>query len=184
MAVKPKTYKASTAFSLPKKHLWQEPNTDNTFWFVWGFKYKNVDHYTVVWEYLNNGRWYPGTTNTTTSKKDSYSPPEQATRVRVKVTATAKKHKVNKKDTPYWKISGYRVPKPIDVNTKYNKQMANPSVPELKFVHSGNGYQLVATVPGYSSGVETDKGEIQGYIKFTVEAKGIPQGFNVLSPGS
>lgn len=182
---KVKTYKAAQKITVSKnksKRLWQEPNTTNTFWFAWGCSLKNVDHYTVVWEYFNK-KWYPGTTNTTPSKKDSYSPPEQATKVRVKVTATAKTHKVNKKDTPYWKLSGYRGPFVKDIDELYNQQMANPSVPELKFVHKGDGYQLVSTVQDYSSGVEHKTGEIQGYILFTIEAKGQLQN-NVIHVGT
>lgn len=167
------TYKASNVFSNVK--IWQEPNTDNTFWVSWNFSKSNVDHYEVQWSYYNKKWYYYVETQTTTQKKSSWSPPAQATKVKARITAVAKTHKVNKKDTLYWKISGYKSSSALAVSLLYNKQMANPSVPNVEFVHSGNGYKLVSTVPGYSSGVETKAGEVQGYIKFTVEAKGTPQ---------
>ena len=175
------TYKATTAFT--SLNVWQETNTDRTFWCSWAFKYSHVDHYKIVWEYYN-GKWYPGTTNTSTAKKDSYSPPQQATAVRVKVTAVSKQHDKKVKDSKtgktttkkynYWTISGYKGPKEINVNIFYNKKMADPATPEVKFKHSGAGYTLDITVPGYSSGIESAIGEIQGYIDFTVEAQGSP----------
>lgn len=63
-----------------------------------------VKDYTVKWWYdTGDGVWFDAGESTTTSRNATYSPPENAVRVCVRVTPNAKTYKSGNKDVPYWK---------------------------------------------------------------------------------
>lgn len=71
-----------------------------------------TDEYKVTWLYATgDGHNFTGTEGTQTNKDSTYSPPDNATKVKCKIKPVAKTHKVNKKDTPYftgeWKETGW-----------------------------------------------------------------------------
>lgn len=88
-----------------------QAGTTNTYYVTWTFakKYaKNTANYKVVWQYATgNGKWFYGNGDggsSTTVKQSTYSPPSNATYIRVKVKPVAKTEKKDGKTTP--KYSG------------------------------------------------------------------------------
>ena len=116
-----------------------------------------LDHYKVYWYYATgDGIWYSasGSPNSSGTKKyDIYSPPSNASKIKVKVAPIAKKHKVNKTEVYYWKWDY--------VSETYNISAPNlpekPSAPTVKI----ENYKLTATVDNISD-PKTD------YIQFRV----------------
>lgn len=103
-----------TAFGL-------QSTSSTTLFVTWSWSKKNTKEYQVIWYYTtgavytsgsNKGKtiWYEGSNSTTTIKQSTYSIPQNAIKVKVKVKAIAKTRVVNKKDTPYW-TSGWSEPK-------------------------------------------------------------------------
>lgn len=67
----------------------------------------NLDHYTVKWYYATgDGIWFEGETTDVTTKYDLYSPPSNATKIKVSVKPVSKKYKVKSGKTEveksYW----------------------------------------------------------------------------------
>lgn len=81
-----------------------QSDSDNLLFAVWTWSKLNVEHYSYQWEYgTGDGHWFIGDHSTTTNKESTYSIPSNAKSVQFRIKPIAKKHKVNKKDTPYWK---------------------------------------------------------------------------------
>lgn len=90
----------------------EQSNSSRTVFITWEWDKSNTDHYKVVWDYSTGDKdrsgnviWFDGNGDggaTTTSKQSIYNPPDNATKVRVRVKPVAKTRKVNGKDTAYW----------------------------------------------------------------------------------
>lgn len=117
----------------------------------WSFNRKNVDHYEVDWDYYTpTTKWMTGTDSNVNSTDSTYTAPEEAIKVRVRVKAVSKKHKENGKDVPYWTHSytGYK-------KTTYNfvnNPPLTPSAPSVKI----EGNTLTATVENIQSNINAD----------------------------
>lgn len=62
-----------------------------------------LDYYEVKWRYATgNGVWFDGGSNNIKLTNSTYNFPSNASKVKVIVKPVAKKHLVNKKQTPYW----------------------------------------------------------------------------------
>lgn len=116
-----------------------------------------LDHYKVYWYYATgDGIWYSASgspSSSGTKKYDTYSPPSNASKIKVKVAPIAKKHKVNKTEVYYWKWDY--------VSETYNISAPNlpekPSAPNVKI----ENYKLTATVDNITDS-KTD------YIQFRI----------------
>lgn len=103
-----------------------------------------LSKYSYQWLYdAGDGVWYIGTDFTDTDSQETsqryctYTPPDNATRVRCRVKPVSKTRKVNNKDTPYW--TGELVAK------DYNMNSFPPEVPPSPEVEIEK-YELTATV--------------------------------------
>lgn len=80
-----------------------QSNTDRTIFICWDFTKGNVKEYNVDWYFdTGDGIWFVGPDNTPGSQQDSYSAPQNAKRVRVRVKPVSTTHKINDVDTNYW----------------------------------------------------------------------------------
>ena len=99
-----------TAFGL-------QSTSSTTLFATWAWNAKNTKEYQVRWEYATGaGVWFVGNDSTTTFKQSTYSIPQDATKVRVKVKAVSTTRVVNKKDTPYW-TSGWVTSKSFETKS-------------------------------------------------------------------
>lgn len=120
-------------------------------------KNDTLDHYKIYWYYATgDGMWYAASgspSSSGTKKYDIYSPPSNASKIKIKVAPISKKHKVNGKKVYYWKWDY--------VSLTYNISAPNlpekPSAPTVKI----ENYKLTATVDNISDS-KTD------YIQFRV----------------
>lgn len=83
----------------------QSSRTDSTLFATWAWDADHTDHYEVRWKYATGvGVKFIGSQTTVTVKQSVYTENnEDATLVTFEVKPIAKNHKVNGKDTPYWK---------------------------------------------------------------------------------
>lgn len=119
-----------------------------------------LDYYEYQWLYdAGDGVWYIGTDYTKTNTQEtsqrycSYTPPENATKVRCRVRPVAKTRKVNNQDTPYW--SGEAVAKDYSMNE------FPPEVPPAPTVEIEK-YSLTATVDNVTD-ARSDEIQFQVY---------------------
>lgn len=104
-----------------------EFGVDRSLYFRWTWNQNHTDHYEVWWEYTTGNKitinkkatdiWFTGSETNVNAKIgiSTYTYPNNATKVRVRVKAVATKHKVGDKDEPYWicpytKVVNYTVP--------------------------------------------------------------------------
>lgn len=77
--------------------------TDRTIFATWKWDKDHTENYKVKWYYATgNGVWFVGDDGTSEYKQSTYNAPSNAVKVKFKVKAVAKKHKVNGKETAYW----------------------------------------------------------------------------------
>lgn len=80
-----------------------QAGTENTMFAAWSWSMANTDRYQVMWYYdTGDGVWFIGDDSTTSHKQCTYSAPDNAKRVKFKVKALSKTHKVNNIDTAWW----------------------------------------------------------------------------------
>lgn len=80
-----------------------QSGTDRMVYATWDFSKDHLDNYTVRWYYATgDGIWFVGQTDNTTFKQATYTAPENAYKVSVRIKPVSKKHKVNGKDTSWW----------------------------------------------------------------------------------
>lgn len=80
-----------------------QSNSDNTMFATWKWDRDHTKEYKTMWYYATgDGVWFVGSDSTTTYKQSTYSIPSNATKIKFKVRAISKTHKVNNKDTSYW----------------------------------------------------------------------------------
>lgn len=78
-------------------------DTDRTVFATWKWTKSNTENYKFYWYYsTGDGVWFIGENSTTENKQSTYNAPSNALKVKFKVKAISKKHKVNGKQTSYW----------------------------------------------------------------------------------
>lgn len=102
--------------------------TDRTLYAIWTWDKSNTENYEVEWYYATgDGVWFVGNESTTEKKQSTYTPPENATKVKFQVKPISKKHTVNDKETSYWN-AGWSTAK------TYNLSDAPPLTPPIPTV--------------------------------------------------
>ena len=110
-------------------HFGLQSDTDSTVFATWDWSRSNTDKYKVVWNYhTGDGVWFIGEEKEITAKQSTYNAPTNAEKVRFKVKAISKKHKVNKKEVSYW-TADYTDWKTYDFD---NNPPTMPPVPTVK----------------------------------------------------
>ena len=110
-------------------HFGLQSDTDSTVFATWEWSRSNTDKYKVVWNYhTGDGVWFIGEEKEITAEQSTYNAPSNAEKVRFKVKAIAKKHKVNKKEVSYW-TADYTSWKTYDFDNNPPKM---PPVPTVK----------------------------------------------------
>lgn len=85
------------------KYFGIQTGTDSTIFATWDWDKSHTDNYRAIWYYDTGDKvWFTGNDGTTSDKRSTYNIPSNAKRVKFKVKAFAKKHKVNKKEVAYW----------------------------------------------------------------------------------
>lgn len=108
-------------------------NDSNTMFCTWSFDRAHVKEYKVVWYYsTGDGVKFIGSETTETHKQSTYSIPDNALIIYVKVKAVAKTHKVKKgkktKQVEYWK-GKWSAEKKYVLNQ--HEEPATPSAPNV-----------------------------------------------------
>lgn len=120
-------------------HFGLQSDTDSTIFATWDWSRSNTDKYKVVWNYhTGDGVWFIGKEEEITAKQSTYSAPNNAEKVRFKVKAISKKHKVHKKEVSYW-TADYTSWKTYDFDNSPPKM---PPVPTVKI----EKYKLTASL--------------------------------------
>lgn len=120
-------------------HFGLQSDTDSTVFATWDWSRSNTDKYKVVWNYhTGDGVWFVGEEKEITGKQSTYNAPNNAEKVRFKVKAISKKHKVNKKEVSYW-TADYTAWKTYDFDNNPPKM---PPVPTVKI----EKYKLTASL--------------------------------------
>lgn len=110
-------------------HFGLQSDTDSTVFATWEWSRSNTDKYKVVWNYhTGDGVWFIGEEKEITAEQSTYNAPSNAEKVRFKVKAISKKHKVNKKEVSYW-TADYTSWKTYDFDNNPPKM---PPVPTVK----------------------------------------------------
>lgn len=80
-----------------------QTGTERTMYATWTWDQDNTENYEVEWYYATgDGIWFIGTDTTVDRKQSTYTPPENATKVKIQVKPISKKHTVNDTETSYW----------------------------------------------------------------------------------
>lgn len=120
-------------------HFGLQSDTDSTVFATWDWSRSNTDKYKVVWNYhTGDGVWFIGKEEEITGKQSTYNAPNNAEKVRFKVKAISKKHKVHKKEVSYW-TADYTAWKTYDFDNNPPKM---PPVPTVKI----EKYKLTASL--------------------------------------
>lgn len=120
-------------------HFGLQSDTDSTVFATWDWSRSNTDKYKVVWNYhTGDGVWFIGKEEEITGKQSTYNAPNNAEKVRFKVKAISKKHKVHKKEVSYW-TADYTAWKTYDFDKNPPKM---PPVPTVKI----EKYKLTASL--------------------------------------
>lgn len=120
-------------------HFGLQSDTDSTVFATWEWSRSNTDKYKVVWNYhTGDGVWFIGEEKEITAEQSTYNAPSNAEKVRFKVKAISKKHKVNKKEVSYW-TADYTDWKTYDFDNNPPKM---PPIPTVKI----EKYKLTASL--------------------------------------
>ena len=83
-----------------------QSGTPRTYYATWNWSKKHTKEYELQWYYsTSQGVWFIGSDSTSRVKNGTYSAPDNATAIRVRVKPTSETHKVNNKDVTYWTAS-------------------------------------------------------------------------------
>lgn len=117
-----------------------------------------ISGYTVVWQYYTTDkRWFPGTTETITSKVSTYDPPDNASKIRVKVKANSKTYtNSNNKTAHYFNDGKYTAwfTKQIDNVTNDPEEPSSPTI--VVDYEAGTFHAYLATNDENTKTVEFD----------------------------
>lgn len=109
-------------------------NNSKTMFCTWTWKKKNTKEYKVIWYYTTgDGVKFIGSETTETHKQSTYSIPDNAKAISVKVKPISKKHKVKKgkktKEVSYWTASWSSEKNYV---LSKNEEPDTPSAPTVK----------------------------------------------------
>lgn len=81
-----------------------QTGTENTVYAAWSWDEDHTKCYKIYWQYATgDGIWWkPNEGEEVHYKQSTYTPPANATKVRIKIKPISTTHKVNGKDTSYW----------------------------------------------------------------------------------
>lgn len=127
-----------------------QSNTERTFYVTWTWSKDHTENYRVIWYYNTGDKvWFVGNDTTEDFKQSIYTPPVNATKIKVKVKANSKTHTVNGKETTYW-TSDWSTEKEYATD---NLVTETPPVPKVEL----DKYTLTASVDN----VDAKTGRIQ-----------------------
>ncbi len=135
--------------------------TERTVYATWSWSKAHTDHFSVKWEYdTGNGIWFvPDSPKSTSNHQDIYSVPENAIRVRVKVTPVAKnkpsKNKKKKNKAKYWNAST-KTSNPFTI-TSDPRVLQPPGAPSVTI---SSDFKLTASVVMHNTPAEDVEFEI------------------------
>lgn len=122
-----------------------------------------LDKYEVRWYYdSGNGIWFNGGSSDTTDKNATYSPPNNALKIKVNVKPVSKTYNSNGNDVYYWTGS--------TASAEYSFEMDEPEVPSVPSV-SIDKFQLTASLENIPD-ARTDEIEFQVYNNTTLASSG------------
>ncbi len=144
---------------IPKENITLniQAGTERTIYAVWKWTVDHTENYEVKWYYYTANRiWFIGNESTAKEKQSIYSPPDNATKVKIKIKPISKKYKkkVNGKEAEvsHWP-SDWSVAKVYTLTKDVSPE--KPSVPDVSIKQ----YTLTASVDTYDK--ETDGIEFQ-----------------------
>ena len=119
----------------------------NTVYATWDFKGDHLENYTVIWYYgTGQGVWFEGSNSTTTAKNATYSVPENARVIKVKVKPNSKKKSGKKtQQKTYW--TGEAV-ETHSFDTNAENRINTPAAPSEVTIKNG---MITATLIGYDN---------------------------------
>jgi len=90
-----------------------QAGTTNTLYATWSFSASHLEEYKVVWSYSTNQNvWFEGSNSSVKIKQATYSPPGNATAVKVAVTPVSKEKETSKKVKKNGKTTTKKTKKP------------------------------------------------------------------------
>lgn len=135
------TTKIGTAKAVTNIKLGIQTGTTYTIYATWDWSGNHLDHYEVTWAYYVNGIWFWQSSSSANTKTSTYSPPDNAVAVKVKIQPIAKSHSVKEsyKDDKgktktksvtkvYWKASAK---KSSQLNIPKGKTIDAPGAPDI-----------------------------------------------------
>ena len=81
---------------IPKENITLniQAGTERTIYAVWKWTVDHTENYEVKWYYYTANRiWFIGNESTAKEKQSIYSPPDNATKVKIKIKPISKKYK-------------------------------------------------------------------------------------------
>lgn len=113
--------------------------------------------YRVIWRYQtkNAGPWFDGTDTTTTRTLSTYSVPNNAVKVYIRIHPIAKTHKVNGKEAAYW-TAPWSSPVSFDVRESQSHEPAEASTPTVSLT----GLRLKAELSTYDENTKLVEFEV------------------------
>lgn len=116
-----------------------QTGADNVIYATWSFSNSHLDHYTVKWTYATgDGVEFTGESSDVTDKNATYSPPDNAKKVKVYVTPVSTTYTSNGKTKSYW--TGTKVSSSVFLTT-----LGTPETPSAPTVEV-DGYTLTASL--------------------------------------
>lgn len=79
-----------------------QTGTDRTLYCSWTWKTEHTENYRVVWYYHTGDMWFVGSDSKIEYKHATYTAPDNAKKVKVKVMPLSEKYRKNDKETTYW----------------------------------------------------------------------------------
>ena len=140
-----------------------QSGTDRTLYATWRWNggvvkgSDRTDHYRVLWEYTTgDGVWFEGSDSTSTKAQSTYNAPSNAKKVRVRVKAIAKKHKVNKKEVAWFATTDWStVNGQVKAVIKFTEPIVigQPPVPTVTI----ENYVLTVSVTNLAADINADE---------------------------
>lgn len=146
----PKSTKNNTSKAIVK-HFGLQSDTTRTMFVTWKWDKDHTKEYKVRWYYATgDGVWFVGSDTTEKFKQSTYSAPENADKVKVKIQPISTTHKVNKKDTKYW-TAGWSTEKKYT----FKDPPATPGEPKLEVKDKSTSVpKLTVSITGLAADVD------------------------------
>ena len=149
---KPSTTATTTTKSTASYAVWFtgygiQSNSDNAY-VAWNFDKAWTKEYNIEWDYYTNGIWFTGARNTVSNANarynDVYSPPSNATSVRVRVKPVSETYKSGDQEISRW-IGVWTSYQVIDIPKEDSSESYTPPTPPTPEV-TIEGYKLTCKV--------------------------------------